>query len=93
MTPGAFVWRPWAVLGALALAALASVAFLGVDFATLFGRDSVRQMAEFARGFAPPDASPEFLRRTLVGAAETLAISAVGTLLAALGGALLALPA
>ena len=93
MTAGAFVWRPWAVLGALALAALASVAFLGVDFATLFGRDSVRQMAEFARGFAPPDASPEFLGRTLVGAAETLAISAVGTLLAALGGAMLALPA
>jgi phosphonate transport system permease protein len=92
VTPGAFVWRPWAVLGAFALATGVSIAFLGVDFGTLFGRDSVHQMAEFARGFAPPDTSPEFLRRTLVGAAETLAISAVGTLLAALGGAFLALP-
>ena len=93
MTAGAYVWRPWAVLGALALAAGASFAFLGVDFGTLFGRDSLRQMAQFAQGFVPPDTSPEFLGRTLAGAAETLAISAVGTLLAALGGALLALPA
>lgn len=93
MTPGAFVGRPWAVLGAFALAAGASVAFLGVDFGTLFGRDSLRQMAQFAQGFVPPDTSPEFLGRTLAGAAETLAISAVGTLLAVLGGALLALPA
>lgn len=93
MTPGAFVWRPWAVLGAFVLAALASLLYLGVDFIALFGRDSVRQMAEFARGFAPPDTSPEFLGRAAVGAAETLAISVVGTLLAALGGAFLALPA
>ena len=93
MMPGAFVWRPWGVLGALALAAGASLALLGVDFGTLFGRDSLRQMAQFAQGFVPPDASPAFLGRTLAGAAETLAISAVGTLLAALGGTLLALPA
>jgi phosphonate transport system permease protein len=93
MTPGAFVWRPWAVLGALALAAGASLAFLGVDFGTLFGRDSLHQMAQFAQGFVPPDSAPEFLGRTLAGAVETLAISAVGTLLAALGGTLLALPA
>lgn len=93
MTPGAFVWRPWAVLGAFALAAGASFEFLGVDFGALLGRDSLRQMAQFAQDFVPPDTSPEFLRRTLAGAAETLAISAVGTLLAALAGALLALPA
>lgn len=93
MTAGAFVWRPWAMLGAFVLAALASLLYLGVDFVALFGRDSVRQMAEFARGFVPPDTSPEFLGRTAVGAAETLAIAAVGTLLAAFGGALLALPA
>jgi ABC-type phosphate/phosphonate transport system permease subunit len=87
MTAGAFVWRPWAVLAAFALAAGASFAYLGVDFGTLFGRDSLRQMALFAQGFVPPDTSPEFLRRTLAGAAETLAISAVGTLLAAHAGA------
>jgi phosphonate transport system permease protein len=81
------------MLGAFALATGSSLAFLDIDFGTLFGRDSLRQMAEFAQGFVPPDTSPEFLGRTLVGAAETLAISALGTLLAALGGALLALPA
>jgi len=93
VTAGAFVWRPWAVLGGFALAAGASLAYLGVDFGTLLGRDSVRQMAQFAQGFVPPDTSPEFLERTLAGATETLAISALGTLLAALAGALFALPA
>lgn len=93
MRDATFVWQPWAVLAGCALAAAASFAFLGVDFAALFGADSLRQMGAFASGFFPPDATPEFLRRALRGAAETLAISALGTLVAALGGALLALPA
>ena len=89
----AFVWTPWAVLGGFAFAAAASFAYLGVDFAALFAADSARQMAQFAAGFFPPDTTPELLRRTARGAAETLAVSALGTLLAALAGALLALPA
>ena len=93
MTVGAFVWRPWAVLGGFALAAGASFAYLAADFGTLLGLESARQMAQFALGFVPPDTSPEFLGRALTGAAETLAISALGTLLAALAGAFLALPA
>jgi phosphonate transport system permease protein len=93
MNRGAFVWTPWAVLGAFAFAAAASFAYLGVDFVALLSGDSARQMAAFAAGFYPPDATPEFLARALRGAAETLAISAVGTLLAAAFGALLALPA
>ncbi len=93
MRNGALVWQPWAVLGACALAAAASFAYLGVDFGVLFGADSRQQMGQFARGFFPPDTTPEFLRRTLRGAAETIAMSALGTLLAALAGALLALPA
>ena len=92
MTGGRFVWAPWAVLGAFAAAAAASFAFLGVDFVALLSGESVRQMAAFASGFFPPDTSPEFLRRVLRGAAETLAISALGTLLAAFAGAVLALP-
>lgn len=93
MRNGALVWQPWAVLSSFALAAGASFAYLGVDFGALFGADSLGQMGQFARGFFPPDTSPEFLHRTLRAAAETLAISALGTLLAALAGALLALPA
>ena len=92
MTGGRFVWAPWAVLGAFAAAAAASFAFLEVDFVALLSGESVRQMAAFASGFFPPDTSPEFLRRVLRGAAETLAISALGTLLAAFAGAVLALP-
>ena len=42
---------------------------------------------------APPDTSPEFLRKVAVGAWETLAMSALGTALAAVAGLALALPA
>lgn len=93
MKAGTFVWQPWAVAGGFALAAAASFAYLGADFGILFGAESARQMLQFARGFFPPDTTSEFLHRTARGAAETLAISALGTLLAALGGAVLALPA
>jgi phosphonate transport system permease protein len=93
MNRGAFVWRPWAVLGGVVVAAAASFAYLGVDFIALFSGDSARQMGTFAARFYPPDTTPEFLARAMRGAAETLAISAVGTLLAALTGAVLALPA
>lgn len=87
------VWMPWAVLAAFAFAAAASFAYLGMDFAALLGVDSLRQMAAFAQGFFPPDTAPEYLVRVGRGALETVAISALGTLLAALAGALLALPA
>jgi phosphonate transport system permease protein len=90
---GAFVWTPWAVIGGFAAAAAASFAFLGVDFVALFSGDSLRQMSVFASGFFPPELAPAFLRRVAWGTLETLAISAVGTLLAVLMGALLALPA
>jgi phosphonate transport system permease protein len=93
MNRGAFVWTPWAVIGGSLAAAAASFAYLGVDFIALLSGESARQMAAFAAGFYPPDTTPEFLARAAHGAAETLAISAVGTLLAALMGTVLALPA
>lgn len=88
-----FVAGPWIALAALAGTSAASFAFLGVDFVALLSGDSARQMARYAADFAPPDLAPEFLRRVGTGVAETLAISAMGTLLAAVVGALLALPA
>ncbi len=93
MMRGAFVWTPWAAISGLAVAAAASFAWLGIDFGELFGRESAHQMAVFAAGFFPPDTSVELIRRVAHGAAETLAISALGTLLAVLCGAVLALPA
>jgi phosphonate transport system permease protein len=88
-----FVWAPWAVLAAFALATAASFAYLRVDFGDLFGAEGLRQLGAFAGGFYPPDTSAEFLRRVARGAAETLAISALGTLFAAISGVLLSLPA
>ena len=93
MRPDAFVWQPWAVLGGFALAAAASFAYLGADFRALLGAESLRQVLEFGRGFFPPDTTPELLHRTARGAAETLAISALGTLIATVAGVLFALPA
>jgi phosphonate transport system permease protein len=93
MRPSAFVSAPWLVLAGFVLAAAASYAYLGVDFAALLTGDGARQMAAFARGFYPPETAPAFLARVARGAAETLAISALGTLLAAAAGVALALPA
>jgi phosphonate transport system permease protein len=50
-------------------------------------------MAEFFFSFFPLDLSPDWLRKVAKGALETVAISALGTLLAAACALLLALPA
>ncbi len=93
MNGARLVWTPWAVLAGFGCAAAASFIYLGVNFVDLFSGESARQMAAFAHGFYPPDVSPEFLRRVGRGAAETLSMSALGTLLAVLAGAVFALPA
>ena len=93
MNGAPFVWAPWAILGAFAGATAASFAYLGVNFVALFDAVSLRQMGAFARGFVPPDTSAEFVQRTGHGAAETLAMSALGTLIATIAGVALALPA
>lgn len=78
---------------ALLAAVVAAFAYLQLDTATLFGREGLGQMAAYAAGFLDPDLSPAHLRAIGRGALETLAMSAIGTLLAALLGLLLALPA
>lgn len=82
-----------ATLVALAALAWASFAYLAIDLTALFTADSGRLVAEYVRRFFPPDVSAAFLRKTAFGTLETLAISAVGTLLAVAGGLLIALPA
>lgn len=93
MTDGRFVWRPWAVLVAFGVAVAASFSYLGGNFAELLTGESARQMAAFASGFFPLDISREFLEKVGRGTAETLAISALGTVLAVMAGAVFALPA
>ena len=80
--------------GAALLAAVgASFAWLKIDFPALASRDSFQAMGGFVASFFPPDLSPDFLRKTALGALQTFAVAAVGTLLAALLGILIALPA
>ena len=82
---------------AVALAVLvaigASFAYLGADYRGLFSAESMRLMAKFVAEFFPPDVSAAFLAKTGWAGLQTLAVSAVGTLVALLFGAALALPA
>ncbi|MEP7207487.1 MAG: phosphonate ABC transporter, permease protein PhnE [Casimicrobiaceae bacterium] len=86
-------WRP--IIAAVAFLALltASIASLSGDWASLFSRDSAQRMASFASSFFPPRVDAAFLGKVGVGAAETIAISLLGTVLAVVGGMALALPA
>lgn len=83
----------WLVVAALVAAVGASFSFLSLDLGMLLTAESRAQMWKYAVSFFPPDLSPEYLVRIGQGTLETVAISAVGTALAAVFGLLLALPA
>jgi len=83
----------WGTIGCLIAVVWASFAYLSLDLSRLFTLESGRTMLEFIGRFFPPDLSADFLRRIARGTFETLAISALGTLIAALAGVFLALPA
>ena len=82
----------WFTLGLLVLV-LASFLSLDLQWAQFFSLEAVHSMARFLGEFFPPDVQPAFLRQVLVATWETLAMSALGTALAAVFGLLLALPA
>jgi len=82
----------WVALALLA-AVIASFVGLGIDYRGLFAAESLRSMARFVAEFFPPDLSNAFVAKTAWAALQTLAVSALGTLLALLFGAALALPA
>ena len=75
---------PW--IGAAVIAASLAWSFqgTGVDPTTLFGRVALGEMSTYVRRLFPPDLSPGMLREAATGAAETVAISVVGTTLALL---------
>lgn len=77
----------------LLVAVAASFAFLQLEPGTLLSRDGLAQMGAYARGFLSPDSSPAHLRAVGWATLETLAMSAIGTLLAGVLGLGLALPA
>lgn len=82
----------WIVLGVIVLI-IASFATLDLQWAKFFSAESMRRMGKFAAELLAPTANPEFLAKLAVASLETLAMSALGTLLAAIGGLALALPA
>jgi len=82
----------WLTVAVLVLIA-ASFWTLGLQWAQFLSRDALHSMGRFVAEFYPPDTSPAFLADVARGTGETLAMSALGTLLAALAGVLLALPA
>ena len=77
-------------LGALVVASFAS---LPLTLSEFFTTQALATTTEFLAGFAPPELSAPFLRKCLGATAETLSMSALGTLLAVCGGFALALPA
>lgn len=85
-------WACWLVVG---VAALVVASFLSLDLhlAAFASGEALAGMGRFLREFFPPDLSPAFVRRVAEGAWETLAMSAVGTVLATLAGLAMALPA
>jgi phosphonate transport system permease protein len=82
----------WFVAAVLVLV-VASFWTLQLQWGQFLSMEALSSMGRFVGEFFPPDTSPEFLRKVLLGTWETLAMSALGTALAAAAGLLLALPA
>ena len=78
---------------ALVLLVVASFWSLDLQWAQFLSLEAAQSMGRFLAEFVPPDTSPAFLKKVALGTWETLAMSALGTLLAALAGLALALPA
>ena len=76
-------WSTWALLAGLLLLVIASFATLPLKWGEFFSADAVRTSADFLHGFAPPELAPNFLMKVGVATFETLAMSAIGTVIAA----------
>ena len=82
----------WFVAGILVLV-IASFASLDLKWSAFFSAESGTSTLRFAKEFFPPDLSPAFVSKVWSGTLETLAMSLLGTMLAAVFGVLLAVPA
>ena len=72
---------------------VASFMYLSLNPLALFTRQAMGDIAVYVARFFPPDISPLFLSKVWKGLLETLAISALATLLAAVVSLFLAVPA
>ena len=82
----------WVTAGVLVLVG-ASFWSLDLKWGEFLAPDALATMGRFLAGFFPPQTAPAFLAKTGTALMETLAMSALGTLLAACAGLVLALPA
>jgi phosphonate transport system permease protein len=82
----------WFMVGLVALV-VASFWSLDLQWRVFLSVDAARSMGRFVGEFFPPDMSSGLIRKVGLASLETLAMSALGTLIAAAGGLLLALPA
>ena len=82
----------WFVVALIALV-IASFASLDLQWAKFFSADAVSRMGNFVAELMVPARDARFIAQLLPATLETLAMSVVGTLLAAIFGLLLALPA
>ncbi len=70
-----------------------SAAYLDLNIQELFSAETLTSFGAYVLQFFPPDTSGPFLGKLWSGSLETVAISALATLLAAIAGMLLAVPA
>ena len=82
----------WVLAGAVLLVAL-SFWSLDLKWAQFFSLDALRKMGRFVGELLYPAGDLAFLKKLLPATLETLAMSALGTLMAAIFGLLLAVPA
>ena len=80
-------------IAALFVLVVASFVSLDLDWAAFASMEAARSMGRFVAEFFPPDLSPVFVNKVATAAWETLAMSALGTVMAALLGLALAVPA
>ena len=78
---------------ALLVLVVASFVTLDLEWRAFASMDAARSMGRFVAEFYPPDLSPVFMHKVAWAAWETLAMSALGTALAAALGLVLAVPA
>ncbi len=80
-------------VAAVMLLAIASFWFLDLKWAQFLSMDALRRMGKFLGELLRPEFNSKFLLKVMMATLETLAMSAVGTLLAVVLGLMLALPA
>jgi phosphonate transport system permease protein len=82
-----------AVTLALIGAVISSFVYLRIDFGAMLSASALRLMGKFIGEFLRPDFSAPFVAKAAWATLQTLAVSALGTLLAVVAGAAWALPA